>query len=389
MNLSLRPIVSLFLVLGSTVVAGESSAPHAAVSKHESFPSFSWDKVPLYQMFADGERLLTDEQVAEVASTSNFICIEKNHATRTLGGAEIGAKEEFPRFKAANPATKGLFYFNSAYAYAFTTPSKAFRYGKVSDDHQAFLLKDPETGNFYDRGKVHFFDVLNPDFRNWWAKTVGQCVKESGADGLFVDQMHGFNWLRSARSKDVRKSQAEMMQMAKEAIGPDKILLLNNGAHIPELFEIGDAFMFEHYSEKSLTKESILKEWALMKEISDAGKISVWRIGVEVEDAEHSKAGGKRSVAAGYFEELSKRKIDFYLAAFLIGAQPDSYFQYGWGWRLDTGPLVQYPEFKKPLGEPKGDHTRPDPAGWVFKREFEHASVWLDLDARKGKIDWK
>ncbi|MEP4078856.1 putative glycoside hydrolase [Haloferula sp.] len=379
----------LLLVLGSTVVAVGSPESLAAVSNNGSFPSFSWDRVPLYQMFGDGGRLLTDKEVAEIASTSNFICIEKNHATRTLGGAEIGAKKEFSRFKAVNPATKGLFYFNSAYAYAFTTPSEIFRYGKVSADHQAFLLKDPETGKLYNRGKVHFFDVLNPDFRTWWTETVGQCVKESGADGLFVDQMHGFAWLRSARSKDVRESQVEMMRMAKNAIGPDKILLLNNGAHIPELFEIGDAFMFEHYNAKSLTKESILKEWTLMKEISDAGKISVWRIGVKVEEAGREKTGGRGSVAASYFEELSKKRIEFYLAAFLIGAQPDSYFQYGWGWKLETGPLVKYPEFKKPLGKPMGDATRPDPAGWIFKREFEHAKVWLDLSERRGKVDWK
>jgi len=388
MSSRFRSLLPLILLLG---VAGQVAGSEAATgeSGKAHFPAFSWNKVPVYQMFADGQRLLSDDELAEISSTSSFLCIEKNHALRALGGAEIGAQKEFARFKALNPATKGLFYFNSAYAYAFTTPSKVFRYGHVSDQYKGFLLKDAETGELYDRGKVHYFDVLNPDFRSWWVGTVGKCVRESGADGLFVDQMHGFSWLRPTQAKEVRKSQAEMMRMAKKAIGSDKILLLNNGAHIPELFEIGDAFMFEHYSAESLTKESVLNEWELMKKISDAGKISVWRIGVEVEDAEHATGGSGKGKPAGYHEELSKKRIDFYLSTFLIGAQPDSYFQYGWGWRLDTGPLVKYPEFKKPLGKPKGDYRRPDPAGWIFTREFEHASVWLDLSERKGRIDWK
>ena len=55
------------------------------------------------------------------------------------------------------------------------------------------------------------------------------------------------------------------------------------------------------------------------------------------------------------YEELSKKRLPFYLAAFLIGAQPNCDFQYG----------------------------------WISKREFEHASVRLDLNAREGRIDWK
>lgn len=60
-------------------------------------------------------------------------------------------------------------------------------------------------------------------------------------------------------------AKAQMMRMTKEKIGKSKILLLNNGAHIPELFEIGDTFMFEQYSPKLLIKEAILRNWELLK----------------------------------------------------------------------------------------------------------------------------
>ena len=364
-----------------------SSAAGATVPAY--FPAFSWDRVPVYQQFADGERVLTDAEAAEIASTSGFICIEKNHAVKALGGAELGTKHEATRFKALQPGLKCLFYFNSACAYPFVTASKVFQFGKVNDQHRPFLLTDPKTGELARRGEVYYFDVLNPDFRQWWASTVGQCVRESGADGLFVDQMHGFSFLRPERKREVAAAQAELMRMAKAAIGPDRILLLNNAAHLPELFEIGDAFMLEHYGAQLLTKEAIVNDWELLKRISAAGKIAVWRIGVEVESRTPPPAAKQGQLSDAASEELSRKRLPFYLAAFLVGAQPYSYFQYGWGWRLKTGPLAAYPEFNRPLGRPRGESVPTAPGHWRFRREFEHARVQVDLDARTGEIEWR
>jgi hypothetical protein len=345
-------------------------------------PTFSWDTVPVYEMFARGDRLLNDEEREHIAANTNFLCIEKNHAAATMGGSDHGAREEIKAFRKIAPETTCLFYFNSAYAYPFTSRSKGFRYGAVERQLGDFLLRDPKTGEFYHRGRVHYFDVLETEFREWWSKEVGRYVHETGADGLFVDQMHGFSFLRPKFRKDVREAQAEMMRMAKQAIGKDKILLLNNGAHIPELFEIGDSFMFEHYAAKSLTKEEILKDWELMEKISKAGKSSVWRIGVEVEDEE-------RKLSVGEYQQLAKKRLPFYLAAFLAGAVEYSYFQYGWGWRLDTGPLVTYEEFGRALGKPLGPRARVNPGGWIFKREFEGARIRVDLKSREGSVVWK
>ena len=44
-----------------------------------------------------------------------------------------------------------------------------------------------------------------------------------------------------------------------------------------------------------------------------------------------------------------------------------------------------YPEFDKPLGPPLGDAIR---NGWTYQREFEHASVFVDLENKTAKIDW-
>ena len=374
MNVMMKSLVPLLVAL--------MLPAHAAERASTIRPAFSWDKAPIYQMFGDGTRLLNEAELSSIAGSSDFLCIEKSHGFTELGCAKLGAAREIARFKKTDPQTTCLFYFNSAYAYPFTTDSHVFGKDVIGEPFRSFLLLDPQTGEPMRRGRVPMFDVLKPGFRTWWAETVGQGVRESGADGLFVDQMHGFAFHRREQKSEVDAAQAEMMRMAKKAIGPEKILLLNNGAHIPELFEIGDAFMFEHYNADQLTKEAIVADWDLMKKISAADKIAVWRIGVEVETE------GKKDLGAAEFEKLARERLPYHLAVFLIGARPYSYFQYGWGWTLQSGGLVEYPEFSKPLGAPKGDATRPDPAAWTFTRQFERASVRVDLETGTSEIMW-
>ena len=100
--------------------------------------------------------------------------------------------------------------------------------------------------------------------------------------------------------------------------------------------------MFEHYSAKLLSKEHLLRDWKDMLKIAKAGKISIFRIGVEAEQVEGQGHGdlkrGPTEMAA-----LADEKLEYYLACCLIGAQPYSYFQYGWGWNLASGSLHDFP----------------------------------------------
>jgi hypothetical protein len=73
------------------------------------------------------------------------------------------------------------------------------------------------------------------------------------------------------------------------------------------------------------------------------------------------------------------------LAAFLAGAQKNSYFIYNWGYRMENGCLEWYPEFDKKLGKPLADSRQ---TGWVLERDFEHASVWVNLETKEAKINW-
>jgi hypothetical protein len=355
------------------------------------YPHFSWDVTPQYFMFGDGERVLLPEEVKYIAEKTGFLCIEKSHGYKMLGAAELGAKHDAAAFKAAKPGIKVLFYFNSAYAWPFTSYNKNFTLENIENfpELKKFLIIDPETGELARRGSTLFFDVLNPEFRAWWVKTVAKGVEVSGCDGAFIDQMHGFFWLREDKKEEVLRAMGDMMASLKEKMGPDKILLGNNADDeiAKYVYPAIDASMFEHYNAQQASKENLLQEWDDMLKIAKAGKISIFRFGVEIEGTRLEKASRKERNDG--LEKLSQERLEFYLAAYLIGAQPYSYFQYGWGWRLDSGPLVDYPELLKPLGAPKGPYSRISSDEWEFTREFEHASVWVDTDKREGKITWR
>ena len=348
------------------------------------FPKFSWDTVPTYYMFGNANRLLTPKQVNFIADRTDFICIEKSHGMKKLGAAELGAKHEAAAFKKIKPDMKVLFYFNAAYAWPYTSYNKDFTKERIDakPELKKFLIKNTKTGEFSDRYGAFCFDVLNPDFRDWWVNTVSKGVRDSGCDGAFIDQMHGSVKLRKDKAAEIEKAMGEMMAALKKSLGSDKILLANNayGDNGRLVYPSSDAIMFENYATVKSSKESLLSEWKEMRRNAREGKISVFRLGVE--------GTGRRNLKPN-MPKLAKEKAEFALACYLIGAEPYSYFMYSWGWKVATGPLVDYPEFKKPLGPPKGAYKRTTAEGWEFTREFEHASVWVDTETREAKITWR
>ncbi|MDP4612104.1 MAG: putative glycoside hydrolase family 15 protein [Opitutales bacterium] len=348
------------------------------------YPEFSWDTVPLYYMFGDKGRVLTPDQVKFIAARTSFLCIEKSHGMGQLGAAELGAKHEAAAFKKVNPNIKVLFYFNAAYAWPYTSYNKILtREGlKENPKLKEVLVVHPKTGELVNRYGALCYDVLNPFMRKWWVETVAKAVEETGCDGAFIDQMHGNVEFRPEKRIEVEQAMGEMMTALKEKLGPDKILLANNAyADSARLiYPVSDAIMFENYARQKSSKESLLSEWEDMLRIAKDGKISVFRLGVE---------GTWRGNMQPNMPQLSKEKLEFAHACYLIGAQPYSYFMYSWGWKLSTGPLVDYSELRRPLGAPKGPYKRTDPNGWEFTREFEHVSVWVNTDTREAKITWK
>ena len=79
-------------------------------------------------------------------------------------------------------------------------------------------------------------------------------------------------------------------------------------------------------------------------------------------------------------------RLTFPLACFLVAAEQNCFFCYTWGYTEKEGTFDGYPEFDRPLGPPQGEAKR---TGWIYQREFVHASVLVNLETKTARIDWK
>ena len=106
-------------------------------------------------------------------------------AWEQLGAAELGAKHEAAAFKKIKPGMKVLFYFNAAYAWPYTSYNQDFTRQRIEahPELKEFLIIHPKTGKLADRYGAFCFDVLNPDFRDWWVETVAKGVGTPAAMG--------------------------------------------------------------------------------------------------------------------------------------------------------------------------------------------------------------
>ncbi|CAM4292276.1 putative glycoside hydrolase [Zobellia nedashkovskayae] len=393
---ALCTIYSLFLVCLHSSGQEQSSlfiSDGSDFKAQSYFPKFSWETTPMYYHFGDIDRVLEPEEVKFIADRTDFICMEKSHAYNLLGDQVLGTKHEVEAFHEVKPEIKVLFYYNSYVAWPFPRFNKEFTPDGIAKNEELtkFLARDPKTGKLLEKTRgpafSYYFDAMNPEFREWWVQSAVEGIKISGADGIFIDRMNvdvNANYPVDDLTA-LAEAKGKMMAALREQMGPDKILVGNNAATTKEVFPYCDAFMFEHYNASVTNKENLLKEWGVMERVAKAGKISIYRFG--------AKGKGKNDITTGAtktdgIEKRSHDQLEFHQACYLIGAQPYSYFQWNWGWNLEDGNLVDYPSLQKPLGAPKGAFKRVNPEGWEFTREFEHASVWVDTEARKAKITW-
>ncbi|MGB6222292.1 putative glycoside hydrolase [Haloferula sp.] len=372
------------------------STPSASAGDHPGWPKFSWDRVPVCLHFGITGRTMNSEELKFVADTSNFICLEKAHGMKTLGSTEKGIAHDAKRIKELNPDAKVLFYWNGILNFSFYDVYEETRNNRnlvLRDKQGKPLLKGGKTG-------VEQFNIVDVNARKWWAAQAGRAVRDYHCDGVFMDALPQVETRipkqigGGPKSKQQAISAAiDVMQRAKSEMGPDKILLFNglrnldrgNATYGKPFLEHADGAMFEHFTcFASRTKESILKDIDWIVSAGKQGKLLVVKGWPEQDFNWMNKE--KMRLPQEKLAEEAKEKITFSLACFLVAAQEHSYFCYSWGYRERGGTFVDYPEFKKPLGAPKGDYRK---NGWTLTREFEHASVRVDLGKRKAKIDWR
>lgn len=357
--------------------------------RKSSYPSFNWNTVPVAFHFGNSSRLMTPSEAQFVAEHSNFICLEKGHASKQFSTTEEGIEKEAQQLKTFNAGMKVIFYWNT-----FLDYNSYAAYNEYQKHPEWWLKKIDGQLDFKNRG-LKRYDLSNVEFRDWWTNVARKAVVEGACDGVFMDafpQVSNKNnekiWGKEKYS-NIQKGLKDIIKETRTKIGEDN-LIVYNGIRSNSAMQLGndfpehtDAIMIEHFGYfQSGSKEFMLRDILEMQKAGKSGKIVVFKAwpGFAWIDKEIMKKSLKEKV------KIAKENITFPLAAFLAGAQENSYFIYNWGYRMEMGCLEWYPEFNRPLGKPLGDAII---NGWELTREFEHISVSINLETREALITEK
>ncbi|HUT60066.1 MAG TPA: putative glycoside hydrolase, partial [Phycisphaerae bacterium] len=346
------------------------------------YPDFSWDHVPLYAHLS-----IQDIEPDQY----NFLADRFSVITFTGGKVKHGSLEEniaagASAVKQRHPNAKVLFYWCGSQK----------RGWKQQQSYDTF----PDDG--YLPGERPFFDLSRQDVRDWWSDGAAKAVQDYSCDGIFVDGAPTWRpespWSRQFGAEKAAVLDAGMVSMFKDAkkkMGSDKLIIFNalhgyDQKHPPmgeRYLPVTDGAMIDDFDRAAninqQSTEYLANTLEAMRRAAQDGKIVVfktWPGFTWWSDEEMMKKPHEE------IYRVAKERITFPLACFLVAAEPNCYFCYTWGWLGEYGTFDWYSEFDKPLGPPKGEAIRKD---WTYHREFAHASVFVDLEKRTAKIDWR
>ena len=383
--------LNIFTVQMSDGAGGTNQATMTInVIKHPKYPPFSWDTIPVYIHFGKSKAALTDAEVAFVAATSDFVCLEKGHARLQFGSTEAGISNDAARLKAANPGMKILYYWNSFLNYPF--------YSACSDAalHPEWILRNTNGVPVYKTDTtVEQYNILNESFRQWWAQQAGKGTAQYSCNGVFADAVMQpvrsvlLPYWAPATTSDLVNATCDQLDRAQVEMGTNAIVIYNgfrslNGDTTSglEYLPHADGVMVEHFTAFACTnKETIARDMDTISSVGKSGKMVIVKGWPDPDFTSLNTAK-----MAEPYENLcieARNKIAFSLACYLVSAQPYSYFCYSWGYTENYGSLADFPEYRMPLGRPLGDAVR---TGWVYTRSFEHLDVILDIEHRTASI---
>jgi hypothetical protein len=148
---------------------------------------------------------------------------------------------------------------------------------------------------------------------------------------------------------------------------------------------------FETTVGKIPVKDYVAKGITAFQEAARQGTVIAFTAGLGEESGSAGKANEAQTDeirTALKKEDDNNRRFQYLLALFLICAEKHSYvFAHdGYDAKNSTQWRKPRPEFERPLGAPKGPAVR---AGYTYTREFEHVSVFVDIEQENARIDWK
>ncbi len=355
-------------------------------------PPFTWDTIPLYAHFGHPSGL-SDEQISFLAGHYKFIVFEKNHGRDRYGSTEHGTLIDVARVKQIAPDTTVLYYWNLLLDYPFYKSRKT----RLKNDKWFIHRRDGEL----DLKQSHLkrYDLSNPDWREWWVADAARMVVQGNMDGVFVDALPQIalkpkaNILKWGTEKyiAIESGIGETLKKLKQVLGEDKLVIINGIRSVPDGWQHGglkyldhaDGVIVEHFDAfKSKAPAQLEQDIERMSQATKAGKVVIFKAfpGFTWLDKDMMDKSYDELVT------LSRERITFPLAAYLIVAGRWSYFNYTWGYQNTHGPFEWYPEYDSALGRPLGDATKSGPE---YRREFEFVSVYLNIETKQASLVWR
>ena len=396
----------LIVMLTSTslfVVAADSNNSHTAQDK---FPEFSWDYIPKY-MHVYKITSYTAEELDYLASYP-LITFEKTQGTRN-GFVQEGTIIAANAVKALNPNAKILYYKNIVIDWMGSAMSKGLETiegGYIKSKNGALPVANSHS-------KRKFFDISLPKVQDWWMKDATMMLNEPSIDGVFIDAnikvlvTEYFSSLKStgeAKAKQLIAGYHQLLTRINEELRTDNIILANilrarfekGGLEYMDYFDGSYLEAFEHNVGGVSRSDYIAKGIASAQEAARDGKIIAFSIGL-AKALDKDDSGMGLDEARGSIENIEsvEGRLNYVTAIFLVIAEKYSYFyphdklvvmKDRKGNQINRTWMKTLPVFEKRLGPPKGPAKK---EGYVYTREFEYCSVWLDIENEVGRLTWR
>lgn len=405
--------------------------------------SYGWslDSTPLWADFghngvpgnpcAGANCVLTDAQAAFIANTYQIVSLEKCFGIKwgTPGNkTEHNFIQAVAQLKAANPNVKVLLYWNVPLVIG-----ECYDTAATFLNHTDWWLKDDQGQVVHpDPVPTHLFvDFTVPAAAQWWISVPLQLVAQSGADGVFLDGTGGQDYAGMAKISQQRSDEINAKAMAAVAayraaaksVQPDLLVIGNGLTEYPYPPDHGmaqlaylDGVCIEHFgafegvdSDNASLYPTNLVTWAQLTAAAVQQNKSVlvkaW-VGPETTPID----GMGPTWPATHRPPLNRTHAGIAQAAaanllfphslFLCLVEQNVYFSYAWWYDLMQGyipcpetpggcdcPDDFFPSLHKRIGSPL---TPPTWSGFECRREFEHASVYVDVSkVESASIVWK
>eukprot|EP01062_Namystynia_karyoxenos_P037789 TRINITY_DN27492_c0_g1_i4.p1 TRINITY_DN27492_c0_g1~~TRINITY_DN27492_c0_g1_i4.p1 ORF type:complete len:454 (+),score=138.46 TRINITY_DN27492_c0_g1_i4:95-1363(+) len=347
--------------------------------------------------------------------TTGTSCSAAVNRTHTLEQSVLSVAT---RLKAVNPSVKVGMYWRSPWAMELADCSG---WAGTWAAHPEFRLR-ADNGTLIMHGKDYYIDYTHPGAAAFFADVVVNVTTASlpsGApvlDFVYIDgdpseaensrYLPGVGPARSAEIVSAMYACFANIQARLDGAGRGQKVILNgmDAEWEAERHVVTGAAgsMFDHWSilqfvdrhtgafETDLMAQAIaLASSPLLSNVTT--QIKGWP-GPIVHQRDQYPPNMPTPKTPGELQQVSATRFNSELALFLLVASPNHFWIYSWFWGWDdyvpgapdsSVPPAFFPEAKCPLGAPAGPATRA--AGtWTYRREFEHASVFVDLGNRSA-----